>query len=179
MDNTASVTTSNDGSDTAGDATFVDCPAIAVEKNGPATVYHGDQATYTFKVTNPGNVPLTAITVSDDKCAPVTGPTAKTGGNQDAALDPGETWTYTCTKTIAPHQAGEANPIVNTVTATGTDRPRRRALGEGLARDADPAPGDRHREDRAGDRHGGRRPGLHADDHQPGRRARSRRRTSS
>ena len=122
VDNTGSVTTSNADSDEASDSTFVDCPAIAVEKNGPATVYHGDQATFTFKVTNPGNVPLTAITVGDDKCAPVTGPVAKTGGNQDAALDPGEAWSYTCTKTIEPHQAGEANPVVNTVTATGTDR---------------------------------------------------------
>ena len=74
VDNTGSVTTSNADSDEASDSTFVDCPAIAVEKNGPATVYHGDQATFTFKVTNPGNVPLTAITVGDDKCAPVTGP---------------------------------------------------------------------------------------------------------
>ena len=122
VDNTGSVTTSNADSDEASDATFVDCPAIAVEKNGPATVYHGDQATFTFKVTNPGNVPLTAVTVSDDKCAPVSGPTAKTGGNQDVALDPGEAWSYTCTKTIEPHRAGEANPVVNTVTATGTDR---------------------------------------------------------
>ena len=122
VDNTGSVTTSNADCDEASDATFVDCPAIAVEKNGPATVYHGDQVTFTFKVTNPGNVPLTAVTVSDDKCAPVSGPTAKTGGNQDVALDPGEAWSYTCTKTIEPHQAGEANPVVNTVTATGTDR---------------------------------------------------------
>jgi uncharacterized repeat protein (TIGR01451 family) len=122
VDNTGSVTTSNADSDEASDSTFVDCPAIAVEKDGPATVYHGDKATFTFKVTNPGNVPLTAIAVGDDKCAPVTGPVARTGGNQDAALDPGEAWSYTCTRTIEPHQAGEANPVVNTVTATGTDR---------------------------------------------------------
>jgi uncharacterized repeat protein (TIGR01451 family) len=120
VDNTGTVTTTNDGSATASASTFVRCAAIAVEKSGPATVYHGDQATFTFRVTNPGNVPLTDVTVSDDKCAPVTGPTAKAGGNQDQALDPGETWTYTCTKTIESHRGGEANPVVNTVTATGT-----------------------------------------------------------
>jgi uncharacterized protein affecting Mg2+/Co2+ transport len=122
VDNTGTVTTSNDGSDEATDSTFVDCPEIEVTKDGPATVYHGDQATYTFVVSNPGNVALTDVTVSDDKCAPVSGPTVKAGGDQDDSLDPGETWTYTCTMTIPAHQGGEANPIVNTVTATGTDR---------------------------------------------------------
>jgi len=122
VNNTASVTTSNDGTDEDSDSTFVDCPAIVVEKDGPATVYHGDQVTFTFKVTNPGNVGLTDVVVSDDTCSPVTGPTAKTGGNQDAVLEPGELWTYTCTMSVPAHQAGEDNPIVNTVTATGTDR---------------------------------------------------------
>ena len=121
IDNTASVSTSNDGSGEASASTFVDCPAIAVEKDGPATAYHGDQVTFTYNVSNPGNVALTDVVVVDDKCSPVQGPS---GGdvNGNDALDPGEVWSYSCTMTIAPHQDGEANPIVNTVTATGTDR---------------------------------------------------------
>jgi uncharacterized repeat protein (TIGR01451 family) len=121
IENVASVSTSNDGSDEASDSTFVDCPAIAVEKDGPATAYHGDQVTFTYKVSNPGNVALTDVEVVDDKCSPVQGPSAG-DANDDDALDPGEVWSYSCTMSIAPHQDGEANPIVNTVTATGTDR---------------------------------------------------------
>ena len=121
IENTASVSTSNDGSDEASDSTFVDCPEIAVEKDGPATAYHGDQVTFTYKVSNPGNVALTDVEVVDDKCSPVQGPSAGDANGNDA-LDPGEVWSYSCTMTIAPHQAGEENPIVNTVTATGTDR---------------------------------------------------------
>ena len=112
----------NPVSDTDTHTTLILHPAILVEKDGPATVYHGDQATFTFVVSNPGDVGLTGITVADDTCAPVTGPTGKTGGNQDNTLDPGgaEKWTYTCTMTVPAHQAGEVNPIVNEVTATGT-----------------------------------------------------------
>jgi hypothetical protein len=121
INNTASVSTSNDGSDEASDSTTVDCPAIAVVKSGPDTAYHGDQVTFTYKVSNPGNVALTDVLVTDDKCSPVSGPSAGDANGNDA-LDPGEVWTYSCTMTIAPHQAGEENPIVNTVTATGTDR---------------------------------------------------------
>jgi uncharacterized repeat protein (TIGR01451 family) len=120
IDNTATVSTSNDGSGQASDSTTVDCPEIHVVKDGPATTYHGDNVTYTFAVTNPGTAGLGDVSVSDDKCAPVTGPTSKTGGNQDATLDPGETWTYTCTMKVPDHSANETNPIVNTVTATGT-----------------------------------------------------------
>jgi uncharacterized repeat protein (TIGR01451 family) len=122
IENTASVSTTNDGSSSSTDSVTVDCPAIQVVKSGPDTVYHGDQAKFTFKVSNPGTVGLTDVVVTDDKCSPVQGPTAKEGGDQNAVLDPGEVWTYACTMTIAPHQSGEANPVVNTVTATGTDR---------------------------------------------------------
>jgi uncharacterized repeat protein (TIGR01451 family) len=122
VDNTATVTTSNDGSDEASDSTFVDCPAIAVEKSGPATAYHGDQVTFTYEVTNPGNAALAGITVSDDKCPNVVGPNSKQNGNENDALDPGELWIYSCTMTIPAHQDGEPNPLVNTVTVTGTDR---------------------------------------------------------
>jgi hypothetical protein len=74
--------------------------------------------TFTFTVTNVGDVPLSDITVADDKCPNAT-LKSKTGGNQDAILDLTETWTYTCTMTIPAHQAGEQDPIHNTVTTTG------------------------------------------------------------
>jgi uncharacterized repeat protein (TIGR01451 family) len=94
---------------------------ILVEKDGPATVYHGDKATYTFLVSNTGNVTLTAVKVTDDKCAPVQGPVAFVKGDDDNRLEVGEQWKYTCTMAVVAHASGEANPVVNTVTAVGND----------------------------------------------------------
>jgi hypothetical protein len=91
-----------------------DRPAIHVVKDGPATAHSGDQLTFSYTVTNPGNVPLTNVTASDDKCSPLT----RTGDTSDTTLDPGDTWTYTCSYVIQWSQ-GDANPVVNTVTTCG------------------------------------------------------------
>jgi hypothetical protein len=89
-------------------------PAIKVVKDGPATAHSGDQLTFSYTVTNPGDVPLTNVTATDDKCSPLT----RTGDTSDTTLDPGDTWTYTCS--YVTHWAqGDANPIVNTVTTCG------------------------------------------------------------
>jgi hypothetical protein len=91
-----------------------DQPAIHVVKDGPATAHSGDTLTFAYTVTNPGNVPLTNVTATDDKCSPLT----RTGNTSDTTLDPGDTWTYTCS--YVTHWAqGDANPIVNTVTTCG------------------------------------------------------------
>ncbi len=47
-------------------------PGIAIDKDGPATAYAGDRATFTYAVRNTGNVTLSSPEVTDDKCAPVT-----------------------------------------------------------------------------------------------------------
>ena len=67
--------------------------------------------TYTYRVTNPGNVPLASVALADDKCSSISAPT-KTGGNADASLDVGETWTYTCTQSLTA-------TTINTATASG------------------------------------------------------------
>jgi hypothetical protein len=90
-------------------------PAIKVVKDGPATAHSGDQLTFSYTVTNPGDVPLTNVTATDDKCSPLT----RTGNTSDTTLDPGDTWTYTCSYVIQ-WSAGDANPVVNTVTTCGT-----------------------------------------------------------
>jgi uncharacterized repeat protein (TIGR01451 family) len=92
-------------------------PATPSVKEGNQFAYPGDTVTFTFAVTNSGNAPLTDVVVTDDRCAPVT----RVSG--DAALDPGETWHYTCSKQIpAGHRIGDENPIRNVATATGKDQ---------------------------------------------------------
>ncbi len=95
-------------------------PGGIVVKKGANWAYHGDTLTFTFEVTNPGTTPLTTVAVTDDKCAPVSGPTQKLGGNQDGQLDAGELWVYTCTMTVPDHVAGDTS-LVNVVTMAATD----------------------------------------------------------
>ena len=89
----------------------VKSPGIKVVKDGPASAYVGSQVTYTFKVTNTGDVALTNPVVTDDKCAPVT----KVPNGQNS-FDPGDVWDYTCTMTITDAMGDE---VVNTVKACG------------------------------------------------------------
>jgi uncharacterized repeat protein (TIGR01451 family) len=104
-------------------------PEIDVAKTGPAYVYHGDQITYRFTVTNPGDTPLSDVHVTDDHCSPVSNdPTSKVNDNGNATLDhvgadqaSPEQWIFTCSMPVPAHTAGEENPIVNTATATGKD----------------------------------------------------------
>ena len=69
--------------------------------------------TWTYVVTNPGNVPIGHVTVTDDQGeVPVF-----VGGDTDAddELDPGETWTYEATSTAI------AGPYTNLSTVDGLD----------------------------------------------------------
>ena len=84
-------------------------PGISIEKDGPATAYVGDQVTFTYTVTNTGNVTLSHPDVTDDKCSPV----EKVPDGQNS-FDPGDVWVYTCTTTI-PEDVGDS--LVNTATA--------------------------------------------------------------
>jgi uncharacterized repeat protein (TIGR01451 family) len=98
--------------------------SIEIVKTGtPDVVHDGDNVTFTYAVSNPSsnNGSVSDVVVSDDKCANVTGPVSKTGGNDDDLLDPGETWTYTCT-TPAKHSDEDANHVItNVATASGKD----------------------------------------------------------
>ena len=94
-------------------------PAIAIAEAASRTSLPigGGSVTYTYVVTNPGNVPLTGVIVSDlisgtSRVACVPAGLVMTGGNQDASLDPGETWSYACTRFIA-------RTTTDTATVTG------------------------------------------------------------
>jgi uncharacterized repeat protein (TIGR01451 family) len=74
----------------------------------PAT---GGLVTYTYSVTNPGTVPLSNVSVTDNKCATVTAASGDVNG--DNILETGETWTYSCSMTLKA-------TTTNTATAQGT-----------------------------------------------------------
>jgi len=84
-----------------------------------------DVITYTYPVTNAGNAPLTGVVVTDDNYTPgVPGddfPVLNPAGdaNNNGALDPTETWTYTATYTVTQPEIDAGTPLVNTATATG------------------------------------------------------------
>ena len=89
-----------------------DKPAIAIVKVAdPTTVpAAGGSVTYTYIVTNPGEVGITRINLVDDKCDSP----AYVSGDVDAnsRLDRDETWIYTCTMFISV-------PTLNTVVVDG------------------------------------------------------------
>jgi uncharacterized repeat protein (TIGR01451 family) len=80
-----------------------------VDGNGPDA---GDTITYTFKVTNTGNVTLTNITVTDPKVGPVTCPS---GG-----LEPDESFACTDVTYTITQADVNAGRVDNTATASGT-----------------------------------------------------------
>ncbi len=81
--------------------------------------------TYTFNLTNTGNVTLSAAEVADPLCQSPASPLTRTNGyssgdlNNNNVLDAGETWVLNCdyTVSLADINAGE---VTNTAAATGT-----------------------------------------------------------
>lgn len=92
-------------------------PAIKVVKSGPANAKVGDVITYTFVVTNIGDTPLSAVTVSDN----IAGKGVYQSGdfNNNKYLDLTETWVYTAQYTIPSGAAG--TQVNNTVKACGIE----------------------------------------------------------
>ena len=80
----------------------------------------GELISYTFTVTNPGNLSMTNVVVSD----PLPGLSAITfsGGdsNADSQLDIDETWTYQASYAVTQADI-DAGAVSNTATVTGTD----------------------------------------------------------
>lgn len=90
----------------------------------------GGSATFTYVLTNLGNVPLSAVAVNDDNGTPgVPGddfaPTLTSGdSNSNNQLDVGETWTFTASRTVAAGQftnTGSVSAIGNAQPATDSD----------------------------------------------------------
>ncbi len=69
----------------------------------------GGDITFTYRVNNPGVVPLSDVTVIDDKCGAMSGKLGDTNGNN--FLDINEVWVYTC-------KANLTQTTKNTVSVT-------------------------------------------------------------
>ncbi len=128
--NTATITgTDSAGGTVSAQATAsvdVISPDISIVKTAdPTTICAGDTVTYTYTVTNPGDDPLSAVSVSDDKCSPVTFVGGDT--NSDDLLNVDETWNYRCVTTLDEN-------TTNTATATGTN-----SVGDPISPDTDTA----------------------------------------
>jgi uncharacterized repeat protein (TIGR01451 family) len=97
--------------------TDVQCFTVSTELTKTASPTSGPAplpVTYTYTERNTGTSPISGVSLSDDLCSPVTGPTGgDTNGN--GILDPGEAWTFTCSQTFTA-----AGTYVNNVVATGT-----------------------------------------------------------
>ncbi|MGZ4269568.1 MAG: MSCRAMM family protein, partial [Solirubrobacteraceae bacterium] len=94
---------------------------VTLDKTGPDLAHHGDTLNYLIKVSTQSEAPLSVVTVTDPKCADAPVLTGKTGGNGDALLEQGETWTYACSLTLpATHAAGDS-PFVNTAFVDAQD----------------------------------------------------------
>lgn len=64
-------------------------------------VKYGESNTFTYKITNDGELDVTSFTIPAGICSPLVGPvqTGTSGTHSNTTLEIGETWTYTCTKT--------------------------------------------------------------------------------
>jgi von Willebrand factor type A domain len=87
-------------------------PGIQVDKSADTASLPagGGNVTYNYDVTNVGNVALSNVSVSDDKCSPVT--YGSGDSDHDHKLDLTETWTFTCTANLT-------KTTTNVATATG------------------------------------------------------------
>jgi hypothetical protein len=92
-------------------------PKIAIVKSGPALAHIGDTITYKFEVTNPGDVPLHDVALTDPKCNVAPKIDAKAGTGDDI-LDLADHWFYSCDHKIT---AGDPDPLPNTGTVNGLD----------------------------------------------------------
>lgn len=104
--------------------TFVQTPGIGLTKTADQTSFDAPgTATYTYAITNEGNVSLTRVTLSDDNFTP--GDTgddfapAFTGGDTDgdSELDVGEVWTYSATYDVTQGDLDAGNDLINIATA--------------------------------------------------------------
>ncbi|SDU92300.1 conserved repeat domain-containing protein [Microlunatus sagamiharensis] len=101
--------------------TIAAAPALGLAKSAsPTTVGSaGQTVSYTFAVTNPGNVTVSGLEVADTLAAPASAANLTAATCAATSLDPGAS--TTCTATYTPTQTDvDAGSITNTATVSGT-----------------------------------------------------------
>ena len=96
--------------------------AIAIDKTGPTVATAGDTLRYTLVVTNPGDLPFPAasVRVEDPNCDDPPALVSKNGDSSPGTLDPGDTWTYSCSKKTTAGADCVPSVVPNVATVTGT-----------------------------------------------------------
>lgn len=90
-------------------------PLIHVTKiPNPVALTNGGLVTYNYTVTNPGTVPLSNVSIVDDKCTGLPGRVVGHPGdlNKNNLLESNESWSFTCKSNIY-------KTTTNTATASG------------------------------------------------------------
>jgi hypothetical protein len=85
-------------------------PAILLDKTGASTAAAGSTFTYSFKATNTGDVTLTNVVLTDDRCQATL--TRVEPNLADPTFDKGDEWFYTCT-VIAPAGPAQVDNVAN------------------------------------------------------------------
>jgi hypothetical protein len=96
--------------DTDTHTTKIPKPAILLDKTGASTAAAGSTFTYSFKATNTGNVTLTNVVLTDDRCQATL--TRVEPNLADPTFDKGDEWFYTCT-VIAPAGPAQVDNVAN------------------------------------------------------------------
>ena len=140
VNNSATVTTTNDGSDTDPASVLVACPSLTIDKVATESGFDsvGDVIHYTITATNNGNVPLLNVVVTDAQvsnldCTPAT-PVASLAVGASitctashtitlADLDAGTFYNQACTDDGNGDGLPGADPVCDDVSTPGTQNP--------------------------------------------------------
>jgi hypothetical protein len=81
----------------------------------------GGEIIFTYRVSNPGVVPLQSVVVTDDNCGALSGKIGDTNGNN--LLDTTEVWLYTCATTLYQTTINtvDVTAFANGMQASGND----------------------------------------------------------
>lgn len=93
-------------------------PSILLDKTGPASAEAGSLVAYTINITNNGELPLSAVVVTDPLCTAAPTLVSVNGDLSPATLDPTiDRWTYTCS---VQTQVGQTS-VDNVANVTASD----------------------------------------------------------
>jgi uncharacterized repeat protein (TIGR01451 family) len=120
LKNTATASASN-APDVSASATIVVQPVsppktTLTETASTYTQGYSTTITFTYKEKNTGTVGITGVKVSGSYCGTAT--FVSSSDSSTKTLDPGATWTYTCSKTISNKGSGSIS-VTDNATATG------------------------------------------------------------